>query len=39
MYDSSLDRNINATIVRADHKMYEDKKRLRGTLPQKMPVI
>jgi diguanylate cyclase len=39
MYNSSLDKDINATIVRADHKMYEDKKRLRGTLPQKMPVI
>ncbi|NLL92130.1 MAG: GGDEF domain-containing protein [Ruminococcaceae bacterium] len=39
MYDSSIDKDINATIVRADHKMYDDKKRLRGTVPQKMPVV
>lgn len=38
-YDSTIDRDINAAIVRADHKMYEDKKRLRGTIPQKMPVV
>ena len=39
MYDSSSDKDINATIVRADRKMYEDKKRLRDTVPQKMPVV
>ena len=38
-YDSASDLNINATIIRADHKMYDDKKRLRDTVPKKMPVI
>jgi diguanylate cyclase (GGDEF)-like protein len=38
-YDSSLDKDINAAIVRADHKMYDDKKRLRNTVPQKMPAV
>ena len=37
-YDTSLDENIYATVVRADKRMYEDKTRLRGTVPQKMPV-
>ncbi|HHT25509.1 MAG TPA: hypothetical protein GXZ76_08385, partial [Clostridiaceae bacterium] len=38
-YDAFLDTDIHATTVRADHKMYEDKKRLRNTVPQKMPVV
>lgn len=38
-YDSSLDKDISATIVRADHKMYDDKKRLRGSVPRKMPAV
>ncbi len=38
-YDTSLDADIHATAVRADHKMYEDKKRLRNTVPQKMPIV
>jgi len=38
-YDISVDADINATSVRADHKMYDDKKRLRNTVPRKMPAI
>lgn len=37
-YDASLDKDIYATAVRADKRMYKDKTRLRGTVPQKMPV-
>jgi diguanylate cyclase (GGDEF)-like protein len=36
-YDASLDEDIHATRVRADHNMYNDKKRLRNTVPRKMP--
>jgi len=36
-YDASLDEDIHATRVRADYKMYKDKKRLRNTVPRKMP--
>jgi diguanylate cyclase (GGDEF)-like protein len=36
-YDASLDNSIHATVIRADHKMYNDKKRLRNTVPKKMP--
>lgn len=38
-YDASLDADVHATAVRADHNMYEDKKRLRDTAPRKMPVV
>ena len=37
-YDASLDKDIYATAARADKRMYKDKTRLRGTVPQKMPV-
>jgi diguanylate cyclase (GGDEF)-like protein len=39
-YDASLDKDIYATAVRADQEMYDDKKRLRGTVFQtKIPVM
>ena len=37
-YDASVDENVYSTALRADQKMYEDKKRLRNTVPVKMPV-
>mgnify|MGYP000882286847 CR=1 FL=1 len=37
-YDAVLDKDIYATAARADQQMYKDKRRLRGTVPQKMPV-
>lgn len=37
-YNASLDKNIHSTIVRADYNMYEHKKRLRGTTPQKYSI-
>ncbi len=37
-YDVSLDKDVYSTAVRAEHNMYEDKKRLRDTVPVKMPV-
>lgn len=37
-YDASMDEDIHATAIRADHRMYDDKKRLVGTIPQKYPV-
>lgn len=36
-YDASMDEDLFSTFVRADHKMYDNKKRLRGTVPQKYP--
>jgi len=38
-YDASLDEDIHATSIRADYNMYEDKKRLRNTVPRKKPVV
>ena len=35
-YETSLDEDIYSTALRADHNMYEDKKRLRGSVPSKM---
>lgn len=37
-YDVSLDKDVYSTAVRAEHNMYEDKKRLRDTVPVKMPM-
>ncbi|MGI6671293.1 MAG: GGDEF domain-containing protein [Christensenellales bacterium] len=37
-YDASMDEDIFSTATRADYRMYEDKKRLRGTIPRKYPV-
>lgn len=36
-YDASLDKSVFSTTIRADHKMYDDKKRLRNTVPAKIP--
>ncbi|NLL90792.1 MAG: GGDEF domain-containing protein [Ruminococcaceae bacterium] len=39
-YDASLDKDIYSTAIRADQEMYDDKKRLRGTVFQtKIPVM
>lgn len=38
IHNASIDQDIYATAVRADKRMYKDKTRLRGTVPQKMPV-
>ncbi len=37
-FDPSVDKNIYFTAIRADQQMYDDKKRLRKTVPQKFPV-
>lgn len=37
-YDASMDDDIHSITARADHDMYNNKKRLRGTVPQKYPI-
>ncbi|NLK46697.1 MAG: diguanylate cyclase [Treponema sp.] len=36
-YNPELDESIYSASIRADHKMYDDKKRLRNSVPKKMP--
>jgi diguanylate cyclase (GGDEF)-like protein len=36
-YNPEIDENIYSASIRADHKMYDDKKRHRNSVPKKMP--